>query len=251
MDIIKRNFLLLIRNGAFGEEGAPEPMSRYKWSIMHSIADVHGVHAVINKATGEPYSQQLQQLPDAGLSHLSNHWLNRRLKKIRTTEPTDPEASLETLNMLDILVRTAEGMMTHGFSYADIVSVGTYMRKEGDKVDFVKLDIWLKRLCIARMAQLIGSILIEALGFEKDEVPFVSDIEVKAMPMAIQALENPTHIKTEDLEFHQGNNIFVTGNSKAMMQTVRNSMRFFFFAPLEAASCLMHSFLNGLANIEE
>ena len=110
MNIIKRNFLRLLRLGAFGENEVIEPMSKFKWEVIFHIANIHNVVGVIfdgiaknkenealipqdiilkykkildeegygikSQATG---SRPSVQLPDAGLSHMCNGFLNARL----------------------------------------------------------------------------------------------------------------------------------------------------------------------------
>lgn len=280
MDIIKRNFLRLLRSGAFGEDDAAiEPMSRFKWDIIFHVAQIHNVLGVLFRgiasgknvgivpsdviekysslfaneallATSTP-SHSLLLLPDAGLSRMCNPLLNSRLQSIREKEPTADDSSVETLNMLDILVQAIEGTMTYGLSFANILRIGLFLRNEGDKVDFIKLDRWLRRLNIARMAQLEGSILIEVFGFDADEVPFVENIEPSARQIAIQALTRPIRIDIEEWKIQQKSTIFLVNNNKAMMKTVRNSLKYFFFAPVEASSNFLHRFASSLSNLEE
>lgn len=54
MDIIKRDFLRLLRSGAFGEEDdAIEPMSRFKWDILFHVAQIHNVLGVLFKGIAD------------------------------------------------------------------------------------------------------------------------------------------------------------------------------------------------------
>lgn len=281
MDIIKRNFLRLLRAVAFGEEDAIEPMSKFKWKIIFHIANIHNVVGIVfngiasdkkntvpqdiidkyREMAGNGLSgldlghaanpNTLLRLPDAGLSHMCNRFLNSRLQSIRENEPLAEDASIETLNMLDILVQATECAMTYGLSFATILRIGIYLRNDGDKVDFIKLEKWIRRLNISRMAQLEGSILIELFGFEPEEIPFVSHIEPNARKLAIQALEKPLRIDTEEWKISQKSTLFITNNSKAMMKTVKNCMKYFFFAPVEASSNLFHRFVSSLSNLEE
>lgn len=283
MDIIKRNFLRLLRAGAFGEKDTVEPMSKFKWEIIFHVASIHNVVGIIfngiacnnenvqiipqditdkyrsvldeseNSCVGNKTSDTrlLLRLPDAGLSKMCNRFLNNRLQKIRETEPLAEDASVETLNMLDIIVQATENTMTYGLSFATILRIGIYLRNDGDKVDFIKLEKWLQQLKIARMAQLEGSILIETLGFEQEEIPFVEEIEPSAGKFAIQVLEKPIQIDIEEWKISQKSTIFIANNSKAMMKTVKNCMKYFFFAPVEAMSNFLHRFANSLSNLEE
>lgn len=282
MNIIKRNFLRLLRLGAFGENEVIEPMSKFKWEVIFHIANIHNVVGVIfdgiaknkenealipqdiilkykkildeegygikAKATG---SRPSVQLPDAGLSHMCNGFLNARLKRIRENEPQSADASVETLNMLDIIVQATECTMTYGLSFATILRIGIYLRVDGDKIDFVKLENWLRKLNLTRMAQLEGSILIDIFGFEMDEIPFVNKMEPRAHKIAIEALEKPIRIDIEEWKISQKSTIFLANNSKAMMKTVKNCMKYFFFAPVEASSNFLHRFASSLSNLEE
>lgn len=282
MNIIKRNFLRLLRLGAFGENEVIEPMSKFKWEVIFHIANIHNVVGVIfdgiakNKENEalipqdiilkykkildeEGYGIKAQatgsrpsvQLPDAGLSHMCNGFLNARLKRIRENEPQSADASVETLNMLDIIVQATECTMTYGLSFATILRIGIYLRVDGDKIDFVKLENWLRKLNLTRMAQLKGSILIDIFGFEMDEIPFVNKMEPSAHKIAIEALEKPIRIDIEEWKISQKSTIFLANNSKAMMKTVKNCMKYFFFAPVEASSNFLHRFASSLSNLEE
>lgn len=282
MNIIKRNFLRLLRLGAFGENEVIEPMSKFKWEVIFHIANIHNVVSVIfdgiakNKENEalipqdiilkykkildeEGYGIKAQttgarpsvQLPDAGLSHMCNGFLNARLKRIRENEPQSTDASVETLNMLDIIVQATECTMTYGLSFATILRIGIYLRVDGDKIDFVKLENWLRKLNLTRMAQLEGSILIDIFGFEMDEIPFVNKMEPSAHKIAIEALEKPIRIDIEEWKISQKSTIFLANNSKAMMKTVKNCMKYFFFAPVEASSNFLHRFASSLSNLEE
>lgn len=282
MNIIKRNFLRLLRLGAFGENEVIEPMSKFKWEVIFHIANIHNVVGVIfdgiakNKENEalipqdiilkykkildeEGYGIKAQatgsrpsvQLPDAGLSHMCNGFLNARLKRIRENEPQSADASVETLNMLDIIVQATECTMTYGLSFATILRIGIYLRVDGDKIDFVKLENWLRKLNLTRMAQLEGSILIDIFGFEMDEIPFVNKMEPSAHKIAIEALEKPIRIDIEEWKISQKSTIFLANNSKAMMKTVKNCMKYFFFTPVEASSNFLHRFASSLSNLEE
>lgn len=282
MNIIKRNFLRLLRLGAFGENEVIEPMSKFKWEVIFHIANIHNVVGLIfdgiakNKENEalipqdiilkykkildeEGYGIKAQatgsrpsvQLPDAGLSHMCNGFLNARLKRIRENEPQSADASVETLNLLDIIVQATECTMTYGLSFATILRIGIYLRVDGDKIDFVKLENWLRKLNLTRMAQLEGSILIDIFGFEMDEIPFVNKMEPSAHKIAIEALEKPIRIDIEEWKIRQKSTIFLANNSKAMMKTVKNCMKYFFFAPVEASSNFLHRFASSLSNLEE
>lgn len=101
------------------------------------------------------------------------------MKKIRKSEPLSDDSSIETLNFLDIIVQTTQTILTNGLHFANIVRIGAFLRHDGDKIDFIKLENWLNRLQLTKIAQLEASILIKTLGFEKDEIPFIKTLRRK------------------------------------------------------------------------
>ena len=251
MDIIKRNFFRIIRNAVFSSDEPVEPMSQYKWDILANIAKTHGVDAYVSKALGKE-CQPTMRMPDAGMSRMYNGFLNRRLQKLREDEPLSAEPSIETLNLLDIIVQTTETMLTNGLQFSNIIQIGMYLRKDGDKVDFIKLEVWLRRLRLTKMAQLEGDILIQTLGFDTDEIPFASQaLLASSYKLAIGSLDNPICLHVEDLQNHQSSSIFVEGNPKAMYKTMRNSMKYFFYAPIEVTSCMLNGLKMSMASTEE
>ena len=251
MDVIKRNFVKLMCIGAFGEQQTIEPMSQFKWKVLYKVAAVHHVERVMDKALGKTFQPPLLPIPDAGMARINNRLLNRRLQKIRESEPSDPDASVETLNMLDIIVQTAEAFLTYGLQMGYVLRTGIYLRSDGDKIDYIKLERWLHRLGMYRMAQLIGSILVGTLHFEQDEIPFLSRIEKGARSLAAGAIDKPIAIKAEEWKMRQFDNGLVGNNNRAMMQVARNCMRYFAYAPVESVSCFFARFTDSLANLEE
>ena len=39
MNVLTRNYFRMLRNGAFGEHEALEPMSKYKWNALYQRAE--------------------------------------------------------------------------------------------------------------------------------------------------------------------------------------------------------------------
>lgn len=233
-----------------------EPMSKYKWNVLAKLAETHGLGEYFADRADIPAVGGLQDLPDAdlpdaGFSRMQNLLLNSRLKKIRKSEPLSDDSSIETLNFLDIIVQTTQTILTNGLHFANIVRIGAFLRHDGDKIDFIKLENWLNRLQLTKIAQLEASILIKTLGFEKDEIPFIKDITPKAYELALEALDAPIVIKQDEWQFHHSSGVFVSNNSKAMKKTFRNYKKYFFYAPVEVMSCCVHRFENSISTLEE
>lgn len=153
MHIIYRNLFTKLRIDNFQTQERLEPMSRFKirklMAIMKHIADM-----------------------PAGEIALSNPILNRRLKKIQREEPHAIDTSIETIYLLRIIVSNVNATMNYGMPVRGIIQLGQYLRSRGDKVDFVKLEHWLAKLHIARLAQLQGSVLTSLLGFQQRRTSF-------------------------------------------------------------------------------
>ena len=165
MNIIQRNLFTKLRIDNFQTKEEQEAMSRFKMkklmALMKNIADM-----------------------PAGEVTLSNPLLNKRLKKIQKAESQAADSSIETVYLLRIIIANVNATMNHGIPVRGIIQLGQYLRSRGDKVDFIKLERWLSKLHISRFAQLQGNILIALFGFDKEELPFVKQIERKAIKLS-------------------------------------------------------------------
>jgi len=76
--------------------------------------------------------------------------------------------------MLNIMLYNIDQTISGHTSLHGIIEMGRFLRKKGDKVDFVKLESWFHKLGVNRMAELHGSVLISLFGFQIDELPFMT-----------------------------------------------------------------------------
>ena len=240
MDIIKRNFLNLLRNGAFGEQLPIEAMSDFKWKVLLSVAKIHLVDNWVGDSLDKGLTVSGQSIPDAGASHLSNALLNRKLMSIRENEPLSEDASIETLNMLDIIVQATQSIITYGFSLGYIIKIGQYIRQDGHKIDYIKLTKWLHDLHIFRMAQL-----------EAYEIQYMECMDKSAHTLVTYSIDHPLRIKADEWHVRQLSNGMIENNNKVMLQTIRNCHRYMQYAPMEAVSTLCVRFVASLSNLAE
>ncbi len=261
----------MLRSGALGEFEEIEPMSDFKWNRLYDIAlqqSVLGTAAAGIKCNPHTPAAMPQHIADrfmeaAGTAHrdgaeeetgdvlLTNRLLNRRIKKTRERESASVECSESTLCLFNLIIANTNQVLTRGISYGHLLPIGVFLRRHGDRVDFVKLDRWLEKCHLKNLAQLYGSILITTLDFEKAEVPFVSRIDPYGYRQAIRSLLHHTNVDTKDWQFHQSETGLVENDPKAMMRTFKNSMKYFAYAPVETTSNLLHSFIANLAELEE
>jgi len=226
MHIIYRNLFTKLRIDNFQTQERLEPMSRFKirklMAIMKHIADM-----------------------PAGEIALSNPILNRRLKKIQREEPHAIDTSIETIYLLRIIVSNVNATMNYGMPVRGIIQLGQYLRSRGDKVDFVKLEHWLAKLHIARLAQLQGSVLTSLLGFSKEELPFVKRVERNAVPLTLRSISN---IERDEAQHVGQDNGLPPHNTRKLL--CRN-ISYFTYAPMETIGNLLSNFSKSLPKIEE
>lgn len=231
MDFLQRNLFTKLRSENFGTQEELEAMTTFK---KKKIAQM---------------MKNLNNVP-SGEVLMHNSFLNRRLTKIQKEEPHVIDTSMETVYLLRLIVSNANAMLSGGISIRGIIQLGQYLRTRGDKVDFVKLDKWLTKLHLQRMAQLEGSVLITFFNFEQDEIPFVKLVERGAYKLTLRSLYY--NIKDmEDIKFQQSQVGFVHTTGGSMRKNLRRSMRFFGYAPIESASNFFNGFFRSLSEIEE
>lgn len=272
MNIIERNIFRLLRTGAFNAKESIEPMSAFKWRRLFQMVEAqnlvfvfaHGIETYGNDENinlpadlKEELEKRLTEndtnrktFEDEDI-RLSSRLLNRRLKRLIKREMQSEETSMETVDLLEIIIFNVNQILNYGLSLDGIIRLGQYLRKRGDKVDFVKLDSWLNRLHLTRMAQLQGSILIAAFGFELEELPFVQKEEKNAMKLAIRAVGNLAKDTAEEWYFRQTRSGFVQNNSKKLRRNIRRSVRYYNYAPMETTSSFFTNLARSLSEIEE
>ena len=272
MDIIQRNFFRLLRSGALNEYESPEPMSAFKW---HRLADMiktqqveqYAVKGIKNcqfdKAFNMPddvmhkLTSQQGDANDNGNEKdrksptLSNIFLRRRLRSIRHNERHAIDTSTETLTILDIIVENTNHILQQGISLNDAMTLGRFLRTKGDRIDFVKLESWIRKLRLQRMAKLQASILVAVFNFEPSELPFCDRIERAAYKLTLRTLTHNEKDYASAWHFRQSHSGFIRNDSTFLRRNLRRSMRYFEYAPLETMSSLVGNFVHALAEIEE
>ena len=263
MNIITRNFFRLLRSGALNEYEPMEPMSAFKWRRLDQM--VHAQHverAALKGIKNHQFDEMMNipedlanQTPDNSAhqeeQRLSNHYLNFRLSRIENAERHAIDTNVDALNVLKIIVGNVSSMLNHGTMLSGIIELGSYLRNKGDKVDFVKLDTWLGKLQLRRMAQLQGSMLMSVFNFEQDELPFVRHVEAAANKLVLRSVTHSASDTAEEWHFRQLSSGFVQNNSALLRRNLRRSLRYITYAPLETVSNFFNNFARSLQEIEE
>lgn len=263
MNIITRNFFRLLRSGALNEYEPMEPMSAFKWRRLDQM--VHAQHverAALKGIKNHQFDEMMNipedlanQTPDNSAHQeeprLSNHYLNFRLSRIENAERHAIDTNVDALTVLKIIVGNVSSMLNHGTMLSGIIELGSYLRNKGDKVDFVKLDTWLGKLQLRRMAQLQGSMLMSVFNFEQDELPFVRHVEAAANKLVLRSVTHSASDTAEEWHFRQLSSGFVQNNSALLRRNLRRSLRYITYAPLETVSNFFNNFARSLQEIEE
>ena len=179
MDVLTRNYYRMIRNGAFGEDEPLEPMSEYKWRKIEAMATADGITPYMKADSAHPFAAAAKPAPaDYGMPP------GRRLRHIAENERHAMDTSVASLTLLGIMVRNAEQTLVRRTSLRMIVEMGVFLRTNGDKVDFIKIERWLRKLGIRRLTELHCSVLTALLGFNINELPFMR----RSAPMAARLI---------------------------------------------------------------
>ena len=231
MNFLQRNLFAKLRADNFSTQEVMEPMTTFK---LKKIARM---------------MENINDMP-VGEIELSSHFLNKRFIKIQNDERHAIDTSVETLYLLRLIVGNVNGMLANGITLRGVIQLGKYLRTRGDKVDFIKLDSWLEKLHIKRMAQLQGSILIRFFHFERDELPFVHRIEKGASRLTLRALYFNIQDQKE-IHFRQDTFGLIRSRDGAMRKRASHSMRYFRYAPIETLSNFVQRVTRSLSELEE
>lgn len=276
MDIIQRNIFKLIRCGAFNTKEQIEPMSAFKWAKLFQLAIIHDVacdvyeglqqckdqfflrmteaqwelwEKTINDIRQAPPSEDQEENEFLKADHLTNPILNHKLQNILDDESSDTR----TRQLLLTIIRTARHILNEGLPIKELILLGKELRHESNRIDFNTLEKWLRSLKFQQAAHLEGALLAELLGFEKEEIPFISMTDDSDIKQVAQELIEFTHSRPKNYYFTQGdNNIFIhTNNGSAILGHVRRSARYFRYFPSETLTNFFATFAHSLSHIEE
>lgn len=274
-NIIQRNLFRLLRAGAFGDKTPIEPMSPFKWRRLHQMVKAQALDDYFVDGINRMQHEEGMNLPQDVLDELATYMsahpsrgteigqkplpevdfnsrvLRRKYHAIVKDERHSMDTSVETVDLLRIMVYNQYAMLNKGMSMDGIIRLGQFLRNKGQHVDFVKLEEWLQALHLQPMAQLQGSVLMDVFGFEQDELPFVARNDSNAHRLALIAVSQLARDTAVEWHFRQTRAGFVSSNSTVLRRAMRRSVRYFGYATLETASTFFTNFVRSLTEIEE
>lgn len=264
MNIIERNFLNILAIGAFGSENTVEPMSQFKWSKLEQLVTSHGLQHYVCAAR----KRSKQDIPicfddldfyqsntiqkEIDLQQLSNKWLNHRFNNIRRNERHEIDASMPSVELLNIIVANVTHILRIGLSIELVLRLGMFLREKGDRVDFIKIDRWLGKLHLRNLAEAAGCVLIHYFDFSKDEIPFVSRAgNAIATKLMGDALRQNYAISPSDWRIHQTKNGLVFNVPRSSVKSIFHCLSFLSLAPIETISTFNSGIAHGLSEFDE
>ena len=137
---------------------------QYEWRGL-KVEHRHRLTQLNNKLN----DTTLQRIIEQERREESPTFIEYKGQRIETIDPT--------LSLLVALTEIVRSMLGGGITTMQIIDMGTQLRKRGHRVDFLKLQGWITRLHLERVARLAMELLTELMGFSVDEVPFVENKE--------------------------------------------------------------------------
>lgn len=275
MNIIIRNLLRLVRAGIYHDFESIEPMSPYKWRQITLYADRLHISDIIargirnfqydhgnipkieinnNNQTTIAFDRMLEEA--VADKQLSNALLNHKLQHIYEKEARAEEPSPETIQMLNLLIFNIASLLHNDISLPPLITTGLYLRRDGDMVDFIKLQSWIEHLDMQHLASLIGCLLTDTLGFTADEVPFITEKRPEASSLLEQniliAVNNTSNSDDNNQPYFTQNNAgFVTASGQMVRRSLKTTLRYFTYSPILATGAFFNQLSRNLKDIEE
>lgn len=274
MEILYRNFTKLLSIGVFGENCPVEDMSEFKWNKLLRIAGICDVEDFVcdgivksdnKKIPSNIYitaQNNISVIQDAQttanynftsgkpIKKFSNFYLNRKLNKIIFDEIHSIDTSINSLILLNKLIDNINSLLNNGIEIRKLADLGGYLRKYGDRIDFVKIETWIKLLKIKKICTLIGCMLVSLFSFEIEELPFMRDTNNKILRKTdgmlnifLTSIPQPAALNENNENHGQGINPITKPNT--------NPLKFFNYFPVETASRFISNIAKSLSNIDE
>ena len=273
MYILTNNFINILRYGAFDEGKSISVLSAYKWGQLTLLAEHHNVLSYFANGLEKYYFDENLNIPQSEIDsirhlleetprqtftdlynfdkiHLHNKHYDRQLRNIVKKEYADAEKSYPTMNIMSIIIQSVDQLLTGRSYLRGLIDLGVFLRKDGDKVDFVKLENWLKQSGVSRMSNLLASMLTSVFGFTDDEIPFAESTDKRAFDILERDLHCHETSKLKTWEYRTGRNGFSSGPSAAF-RTIGHNLSLWRYAPGEVMSSIGRGILKGLSEIEE
>ena len=276
MKIIYRNFTRLLSMGGFEEHHSVEAMSEYKWNRLLAIAEACDVSDFIyigivksdkaiipsriltevtekfrlfekkHNETDGNMDAIVKQLP----KKFTAYYLNRRYSKLVFNEIHSIDTSINSLVLLNRIIDCVNTFLDYGLDIRKLLSLGSYIRSYGDKVDFVKVENWIDTLGLDKMCNYIACHLILLFNFEQQELPFIKNVSKKQLDFIQRTLEQ----NMEKVALPSKDKTMLSGDKLTISPIHRlnsHPLKYIRFCPIEAVLRFTSNALKSLSNIDE
>ena len=251
MEILYRNFTKLLSIGVFETDKSIEDMSEFKWNKLLNIA---GTYKVKDHVCFGIVKSDNKQIPENIYRLAKNNISNKEESKATTNyklifnEIHSIDTSIDSLILLKKLIDNINNLLNRGVDINKLADLGKYLREYGDKIDFVKVESWIKILNIRNMCTLIGCMLIRLFSFEIDELPFIKQINDKFQQKTDKILkQNITLQPVLQQKINENSGQGINPISKPNT----SPLKFFRYFPAETTCRFISNIMKSLSNIDE
>ena len=257
-----KNLFALASEGAFGNNEQIDPMSAFKWDILYKIAVIEDVAPYIFAAIlrheddpltniSEDVKEKFEKATFTGLDSISQsfditdiesqnltYFVKRYiLKDIVYKERHSIDTSKISLDFLSLILQNTNLILRNGIRLRGIIETGIFLRTKGQLVDFVKVEAWLRKLKLRRMASLQASVLVGVFSFEESEFPYIKKIDKHGKALTVKSLARVIKANKLDRVFSK--------------YSVVNFLKYYRYSKSEALCKAVSTVTRSLSEIEE
>lgn len=275
MDIIFRNFIKLLSVGAFNSKESIESMSEFKWKQLLQTAELENVSDFISNGIiiattkynapipcsiinlSKKYISDNIHMPDNNYNFritqqstkkFSSSFLNHKLNDIIFNEIHSIDTSTNSLMFLNKLIYNVNIFLNKGIDIREFVKLGLYLRTNGDKIDFIKIEKWIADLKMGKIINMICSYLVSISNFESTEIPFLYKYNKKSYKSILLHLNKASNVIKRAVNSEKKENKVTIGLLYSSNKTVLRQFKYF---PIEATSAFISNITKSLSKIEE
>lgn len=262
MNTVLDNLISLLDDGAFGSRHEIEPMTAFKWGVLYKISVIEDVVPIVFKAIVAHESDKHLDMPyeikvlfakgtfsekdgvslnfdfeDLEMQNLNYIVKKYVLKDIVYKERHSIDTSKISLDFLGLILQNANIILRHGIRLRGMIELGVFLKTKGQLVDFVKVESWIQRLKLKKMASLQASVLTELFSLETDEFPYIKKFDKHAQLLTDQSLMRTYKANKFGRSFGKYN--------------ITNCVRFYSYSHSESLCKIMSNISKSLSEIEE
>lgn len=263
MNIIQKNFFAMLRYQISDETLLIEPMSYFKWYKLFQIAKNQNVLETIAQTINHYSKNKTLHIPQDLVTRVKEvldesdnetnytkvlfnaNGLNEKMKRIASESIRENLG--ETEQLLYYIAHNALALMQSTAVIDGICIMGTMIKKRSEDINFGKLQTWLEELQLTKIAQLQGSFLIDFLGFNIEEVPFVKKKDKHSLNL-MQSLVNTD--EAIEWDYNHIAKDYLTENTDSVSK-LKDKMKYFNYIPKETLYFLFNTSKNSLKQFEE